>query len=780
MKIVLTCGDPYSGYEGVHAVLVSGGLVEAQPSRREGLSVAVFHDQVLKARGFDPMRPEAVVQLDPGRMWGHLAVDLLLGNRGHETWGFADSRLPWLLDFWSQFDPHIRFIFTYGTPAEAAAKRLSEGGVTLAALQQTINSWVAVQSAMLRFYHRHRERCLLVNAAAAIRGPAFFLDEANAHFGLQLKYGAAESAVVLEAPSPLSALMLRSLGLDDSAAQALLAELEAAADLAAGESATPELDLSSALAEYAALVSGLKKLRLESDTGRTALAAAQSALTEQQAKRAEAESALTGLEDKLAAAEKASSAQTAKLTAAQAALTEQQEKNTEQVKEGELLLLQLYQVQEEFENHFLKEQESQLKLAEAESTLTGLKDKLAAAEKASSAQAAKLTAAQSALTAQQAKNTEQAEEGKLLLLQLHQVQEELEFYFLKSQEWEQKSQELQQRADPAPAVPPPTQLMIDLCKEIDGTNWYASESDGRWAGPAQVSSLQVPGLGEGHFELQLDVVDAMTPEIFKGMAVSCNGRPIAVAVTQQRSRKRYPKLIVGRFEMADASANATWNFELRFPRLMSPVERGADDTRHLAIRLRSLRVAAVAAKAAVKPRRRWLPVGRERVAEVGSGANTGSAATLPVTVDLCGNAIQGTNWYSAESDGRWAGPAPLSSLTVPGLGEGHFELQLDVVDAMAPEILKGMTVARNGQPITVEVTKTGYPTLVIGCFDVDGASAAAAWTFELRFPHLVSPLERGSDDDRSLAIRLRSLRVAPVPPKTSSRWRPWRAARRGH
>uniref|UniRef100_UPI0025FA61E1 hypothetical protein n=2 Tax=uncultured Thiodictyon sp. TaxID=1846217 RepID=UPI0025FA61E1 len=466
---------------------------------------------------------------------------------------------------------------------------------------------------------------------------------------------------------------------------------------------------------------------------------------ESQLKLAEAESTLTGLKDKLAAAEKASSAQAAKLTAAQAALTQQQAKR-----------------------------------AEAESTLTGLKDKLAAAEKASSAQAAKLTAAQSALTAQQAKNTEQAEEGKLLLLQLHQVQEELEFYFLKSQEWEQKSQELQQRADPAPAVPPPTQLMIDLCKEIDGTNWYASESDGRWAGPAQVSSLQVPGLGEGHFELQLDVVDAMTPEIFKGMAVSCNGRPIAVAVTQQRSRKRYPKLIVGRFEMADASANATWNFELRFPRLMSPVERGADDTRHLAIRLRSLRVAAVAAKAAVKPRRRWLPVGRERVAEVGSGANTGSAATLPVTVDLCGNAIQGTNWYSAESDGRWAGPAPLSSLTVPGLGEGHFELQLDVVDAMAPEILKGMTVARNGQPITVEVTKTGYPTLVIGCFDVDGASAAAAWTFELRFPHLVSPLERGSDDDRSLAIRLRSLRVAPVPPKTSSRWRPWRAARRGH
>lgn len=84
----------------------------------------------------------------------------------------------------------------------------------------------------------------------------------------------------------------------------------------------------------------------------------------------------------------------------------------EVAEENELILLQLHQVQEELERYFIQNQE-----------LSGVQDELKKTQEALRAEKA-----QAAIS-----KKELEEENELLLLQLHQVQEELERYYLENQ-----------------------------------------------------------------------------------------------------------------------------------------------------------------------------------------------------------------------------------------------------------------------------------------------------------------------------------------------------------
>ncbi len=113
------------------------------------------------------------------------------------------------------------------------------------------------------------------------------------------------------------------------------------------------------------------------------------------------------------------------------------------VEENELLLLQLHQVQEELEATFLENRKLQQDSAALEKTkgeidaLKQEKDELAAQSVSQRgdlevSEKQRREAVQSAETMQTEKD-DLVEENELLLLQLHQVQEELEVYFLENQ-----------------------------------------------------------------------------------------------------------------------------------------------------------------------------------------------------------------------------------------------------------------------------------------------------------------------------------------------------------
>ena len=52
-----------------------------------------------------------------------------------------------------------------------------------------------------------------------------------------------------------------------------------------------------------------------------------------------------------------------------------------------------------------------------------------------------------------------------------------------------------------------TELYIDLSRPINGENWYSTEPNGCWTGPLLESSLNIPALAKGAYQLQLEILN---------------------------------------------------------------------------------------------------------------------------------------------------------------------------------------------------------------------------------------------------------------------------------
>ncbi|HXS52291.1 MAG TPA: hypothetical protein VN782_07160 [Usitatibacter sp.] len=132
--------------------------------------------------------------------------------------------------------------------------------------------------------------------------------------------------------------------------------------------------------------------------------------------------------------------------------------------------------------------------------------------------------------------------------------------------------------------------------------------------------------------------------------------------------------------------------------------------------------------------------------------------TPPVqwTIDLR-RRFDGSNWYPAEHDGCWAGPATTSTLRLPALPPFVYDLALDIVDAMDPAIVPNLRLALNGHPIEPVVVHEGYAAPAVTRFNAADIPPSTIWELQLGFPSVVSPAEHGSEDRRKLAIRLRSV-----------------------
>jgi hypothetical protein len=194
------------------------------------------------------------------------------------------------------------------------------------------------------------------------------------------------------------------------------------------------------------------------------------------------------------------------------------------------------------------------------------------------------------------RNTELVEENQLLFLQLKQLQAALEQTSLAHLESERQRLEFASRSAAAAGAAVPArakgylaEVAVDMRQEIDGKNWYWAEHDGRWAGPETHGTLRLPAMGPGRYEVNLDVVDAMDPEILADMQVTLCGIPL----TLEREGKSYPIILKGVAVVGDVGVEGDWDLDFRFPSLVSPAQRGSTDNRQLAIRLRSLRLRAL-------------------------------------------------------------------------------------------------------------------------------------------------------------------------------------------
>ncbi|MGM0855820.1 MAG: hypothetical protein ACQEW0_01895 [Pseudomonadota bacterium] len=350
--------------ERISALLFQGGLERAQPINREpSIDMAKWHQKVA---------PLLQKGQSPGRLWEQLAGDLLLANLHQPQWGWGDTQSVAALDFWAEFEPGIRFLLLTADPQEYLAQCLLEDADESPKDERAyLEQWQAEHERLLAFYLKYPERCLLVNARQAEANLSALVEQLSQRLNFTLDVNIAQlpmhanSQALGTAPATLAryvaakasheyAKTLAPLFNELKAAQQPLAEPDAQEDEDGNVFSTAEVSLASLLKDY--------QRRCERD------------------------------------------------------LSESDRKALEELKqENELLLLQLHQVQEEFESTYLAKQ----KLEEQQT--------LPAPEAANSAAI-----------------DEAKQENELLVLQLHQVQEELEHYFLQHQKTSAETAQLKQ------------------------------------------------------------------------------------------------------------------------------------------------------------------------------------------------------------------------------------------------------------------------------------------------------------------------------------------------
>ena len=85
-----------------------------------------------------------------------------------------------------------------------------------------------------------------------------------------------------------------------------------------------------------------------------------------------------------------------------------------------------------------------------------------------------------------------------------------------------------------------------------------------------------------------------------------------------------------------------------------------------------------------------------------------------------------------------------------------------MVDAMDRKLLTGMSVSVNGFPLVLRVDGRGVAARVDARFASSDFAAEGVWEVQFRFPHLISPAQRGSSDSRMLAVRLRTVKLKRI------------------
>jgi hypothetical protein len=294
----------------------------------------------------------------------------------------ADMSRPLPLDQMALEQPSTRFLVFVDSAVASLARSLPEVNAECG-LAGWLANWQAASRALLRHVQRYRERCLCIDAAELAEAPAQLENLLRDELGVTLSLPSLPVMASDRAIDPLSHAVAAAALARHRPVLASSAELLACcAPLDLSVTATPAGD---EVPDADAAITRLVTLRADlSRLGRCM----------QDAERAQ-------LSTK---------------------------------REGELLLLQLHQVQEELESSVLALASAERMAEQGRTRAAELEQQLAREQKLrSDAQTtAQATGREASLVAQalQKKLMLEQREGELLLLQLHQVQEELEHYYL--------------------------------------------------------------------------------------------------------------------------------------------------------------------------------------------------------------------------------------------------------------------------------------------------------------------------------------------------------------
>jgi len=199
-------------------------------------------------------------------------------------------------------------------------------------------------------------------------------------------------------------------------------------------------------------------------------------------------------------------------------------------------------------------------------------------------------------------------QNKTLLYQLHDMQKDLETYHLNNQKLSEKFKQnerllLTNNKNILENIESLTcsikHLKIDFTKKsFYGENWYEKEVNGCWAGPKKQTTIELPRLLDGNYELSFEITDAMHSEIYNKMIVSISGIILENKLTQEsvkltqlfKKKKEFPKIMTFYFNTSQLKEQKRWTVKLNFPYVIpaNTKDKTTTDNRLLAIKLKSL------------------------------------------------------------------------------------------------------------------------------------------------------------------------------------------------
>lgn len=208
MNKLILLGHPAVRLSDIEDLLLGSGMQRAQPSKRDGLlpiDVVNILCEAHQCPALDEIASEEELQsVQAGPMWHSLALDLALANLHQPLWGWSDARNIYWFDYWRTLDPHATFLMVYGHPAttlQANSDTLADADLGME-VPRLLENWQAYNGAILRLYSRHPERCLLVNASRAKQQIQDYLD----HLGEKLHGRAPPSLQASSAVATVKAL----------------------------------------------------------------------------------------------------------------------------------------------------------------------------------------------------------------------------------------------------------------------------------------------------------------------------------------------------------------------------------------------------------------------------------------------------------------------------------------------------------------------------------------------------------------------------------------------
>ncbi len=491
MNKVLIVGHDSSYYQELEGILQNCGMVKALPSHAYQMTPQALTEKLLQVaqkikptkrstrttkikrtteqdKNIENLNSYAPVSL--AKKWDGLAFDLIFANDEQEFWGWSDSKAIQLLEYWANFDEEMAFVLVYDRPMNAIKDLLksSDGqNINQNVIEAKIQEWTNYNQALLNFYQKFPNRCLLVNGGQSLQSDSHYVNVVSKKFAWSINISDTkvekDSQVILSENSSDETLInffLQQLLQQYPDSQQYFSDIQNLADVSltiSGDSLNEEsalVLLKQAVQQRNALTDKTNEIKQSQKT-----------LKETNQRFAQEKQQLEKqLNEQKQKAQQDISQQKKQAEQAQFKLKELQAELQKTQQENELLIVQLYQVQEELEKYYLQNQQDKEKLKTVSQEIQTAKQAIETQKKqVESLSQAKQMAEQTAteykrqvekLTQEKQQLEKQLNEQKqkypaniqqeneLLIVQLHQVQEELEKYYLENKRLKSESDEV--------------------------------------------------------------------------------------------------------------------------------------------------------------------------------------------------------------------------------------------------------------------------------------------------------------------------------------------------